>query len=57
MPSFPLAHLVLMTRSVRIDGAHDPLRVRPTMPSSAACSRSVPVRVTERVGEHCGEGE
>ena len=57
VPSFPLAHLVLMTRSVRIDGAHDPLRVRSTMPSSAACSRSVPVRVTERVGEHCGEGE
>ena len=50
----PLGHLVLVIRSVRIDGAHE---VRPTMPSSAAWSRSVPVRVTERVDEHCGEGE
>ena len=54
VPSFPLGHLVLVIRSVRIDGAHE---VRPTMPSSAACSRSVPVRVTERVDEHCGEEE
>ena len=46
MPSFPLGHLVLVIRSVRIDGAHE---VRPTMPSSAAYNRSVPVRVTERV--------
>ena len=55
VPSFPLGHLVLVIRSVRIDGAHDPLRVRPTMPSSAACSHSAPVRVTERADEHCGE--
>ena len=41
VPSFPLGHLVLVIRSVRIDGAQE---VRPTMPSSAACSRSVPVR-------------
>ena len=27
------------------------------MPSSAACSRSFPVRVTERVYEHWGERE
>ena len=33
------------------------VRVRPIMPSSAACSRSVPVKVTERVDEHCGEEE
>ena len=39
VPSFPLGHLVLVIRSVRIDGAHE---VRPTMPSSAVCSRSIP---------------
>ena len=54
VPSFPLGHLVLVIRSVRIDGAHE---VRPTMPSSAAYNRSVPVRATERVDEHCGEEE